>query len=193
MDTYYPQRPEELEECCLYDFKKYGINSNGKRIYQKLAKPIIPNHRIFDPNKEDQREDYECDLIESGQTAEEAFNHFITTRGEMSDHHGSLQSMLKAQSKVHKINENRAENEVTAKDEKEQQEGVDIPGVAAAAMDDVRDCDAARIQMLNADQRRIFNNVNDHLMHQYRHEQGECNCNTLNPINMFISVPESHF
>ena len=81
--------------------------------------------------------------------------------------------MLKAQSKVHKINENRAENEVTAKDEKEQQEGVDIPGVAAAAMD-VRDCDAAqdmdikeRIQMLNADQRRIFNNVNDHLMHQY--------------------------
>ena len=66
----------------------------------------------------------ECDLIESGQTAEEAFNHFITTRGEMSDHHGSLQRMLKAQSKVHKINENRAENEVTAKDEKEQQEGV---------------------------------------------------------------------
>ena len=66
--------------------------------------------------------------------------------------------------------------------------------VAAAAMDDVRDCDAAqdmdikeRIQMLNADQRRIFNNVNDHLMHKYRHEQGECNCNTLNPINMFIS------
>lgn len=57
-----------------------------------------------------------------------------------------------------KINKNRAENEVTGKDDKEQK-GVDIPGVAAAAMDDVRDCDAAqnmdikeRIKMLNADQ-----------------------------------------
>ena len=53
----------------------------------------------------------ESDLIKSGQTAEEAFNHFITTRGEKSDHHGSLQRMLKAQSKVHKINENCVENE----------------------------------------------------------------------------------
>ena len=112
----------------------------------------------------------------------------------MSDHHGSLQKMLEAQLRVHKIDEKRAENEVTAKQNKEQEEGVDIPGVAAAAMDDVNDCDTAqdmdikeRIQMLNADQRRIFNYVNDHLMHQYRHEHGECNCNSLNPINMFIS------
>ena len=41
-------------------------------------------------------------------------------------------------------------------------------------MDDVRECDPAvdmdiqeRINMLNNDQRRIFNNLNDHLMHQY--------------------------
>ena len=23
VDTFYPQRPDELEECCLYDFKKW--------------------------------------------------------------------------------------------------------------------------------------------------------------------------
>ena len=37
----------------------------------------------------------------------------------------------------------RLENEVTAKDDKEQ-EGLDIPGVAAAVMDKVCDCDAAQ-------------------------------------------------
>ena len=124
VDTYYPQRPDELEECCLYDFKKYykfnGIDCKGKRVYQRLNKPILPNHRIFDPGKENQKEDYfysllllfvpfctESNLIENGQTAEEAFNHFITTRGDMHEHHESLQKMLKAQSTVHKINEIR--------------------------------------------------------------------------------------
>ena len=211
VDTYYPQRPDELEECCLYDFKKYykfnGIDSNGRRSYQRLNKPILPNHRIFDPNKEDQREDYyysllllfvpfrnESNLVESFNSAEEAFNHFITSSGDMHKHHESLQKMLNAQSTVHKINEYRAENEVSAKDNANEQEGLDIPGVAAAAMDDVRECDAAqdmgiqeRINMLSNDQRRIFNNLNDHLMHQYKHEHGECNCNALKPIHMFIS------
>ena len=91
--------------------------------------------------------------------------------------------------------EYRAENEISAKDNAKAQEGLDIPGVTAAAMDDVHECDAAqdmdiqeRIKMLNNDQRRIFNTHNDHLMHQFRHEHGECSCNALKPIHhMFVS------
>ena len=50
------------------------------------------NHKIFDPSREDQREDYfyshlllfvpfrnESEFVKNEQTAEEAFNHFITT------------------------------------------------------------------------------------------------------------------
>ena len=53
VDIYYPTRPEELENVYLYDFVKWyaysGTSDNGTRIYQKLQKPILPNHKLFDP------------------------------------------------------------------------------------------------------------------------------------------------
>ena len=74
------------------------------------------------------------------------------------------------------------------------QKGLDISGVAATAMDDIRECNTVHevnikehIQMLNSDQQRAFNNLNDHLNHQYRHEHGECDCAAFKPIHMFIS------
>ena len=211
VDTFYPQRPDELEDCCLYDFKQWykpnGYDANGKRVYRKLNKPVIPNHRIYDPNKDDQREDYyysllllfvpfrnEPDLVQGDQTAEEAFNCFMATNGDMVDHHSNLIKMLNAQSKVRKIDEHRTE-QVVPGNSKDTVEGPEIVGeAAAAAMHDVCDGNVAdhlhieeRICMLNKDQQRIFQNLSNHLQHQYRHEHNECHCDELKPTHMFIS------
>ena len=44
-----------------------------------------------------------------------------------------------------------------------------------------------RIEMLNHDQRRVFQKIVDHLNHQQLHELDECNCNNLKPFQMFVS------
>ena len=49
----------------------------------------------------------EADLIGEGQTAEEAFNQFLSQYGTMEEHHESLQRMLQAQFMVVAINEAR--------------------------------------------------------------------------------------
>ena len=93
---------------CLYDFVKFYVktdtDASGNRQYRKLMKPKIVNHKLFDPNKPEQREDYfytllllfvpftvKSDFIEEGQTAEEAFNQFLGTCESLKDHHESLQ------------------------------------------------------------------------------------------------------
>ena len=91
VDTHYPQRPNDVEKVCLYDFVKYYVKCKddnlGQHKYRKLVKPCLPNHRIFDPNKENQREEYfysmlllfvpfrdERSLLAQGESAEAAFN-----------------------------------------------------------------------------------------------------------------------
>ena len=58
IDDFYPKRPSELEDVCLYDFVQWYIFSEtdclGNRKYRKLNKPRLPNHKIYDPSKEDQ-------------------------------------------------------------------------------------------------------------------------------------------
>ena len=94
IDNFYPNRPASLVHVCLYDFVKWyrrGDNdAEGRRQYVRAEKPKIPNHRIYDPNKPDEREAYfysllllfvpftdESELVGDGQTADEAFNeHF---------------------------------------------------------------------------------------------------------------------
>ena len=96
--------------------------------------------------------------------------------------------------KVRRINEARKEEEVP-KDENEavEEEGVKLAGEAEAAMNDVHDMDydtiglSERIAMLNEDQRRIFDQVSDHLNHQCRHETDGCKCKDLKPLHMFVS------
>ena len=60
IDNFYPTRPRELENVCLYDFvahyKYDGNDRNGQRKYRKLTKPILPNHKIFNPLKEEEKE-----------------------------------------------------------------------------------------------------------------------------------------
>ena len=62
-------------------------------------------------------------------------------------------------------------------------------------MNDVLDINASsfselslddRVAMLNGDQRRIFENVKAHLLHQQCHEANKCSCD-LKPLCMFIS------
>jgi len=73
-----------------------------------------------------------------------------------------------------------------------EEEGIKLVGEAEVAMHDVHDmeCDnislSECISMLNEDQKRIFNQVADHLNHQRQHECDECNCNNLKPLHMLI-------
>jgi len=45
----------------------------------------------------------------------------------------------------------------------------------------------SRVAMLNTDQRRIFENVKSHLLHQQQHEEKKCHCSDLKPLRMFVS------
>ena len=53
LENYYPERPADMEDICLYDFvANYDFNSmnrRGERNYKKLKKPRLPNHKIFSP------------------------------------------------------------------------------------------------------------------------------------------------
>ena len=136
----------------------------------------------------------ESELVGDGQTAEEAFNEHFRDHSSMEHHHESLQKMLQAQAKVRRINEVRKEEEVPAdEDAAVEDEGIKIIGEAEAAMHDVHDMDydtidlSERIGMLNEDQRRIFEQVVDHLHHQRRHETDDCKCRDLKPLHMFVS------
>ena len=120
LDTYYPQRPNSLEDVCLHDFvANYDWQSKvsrGNRMYKKLRKlrkPRFPNQ----PENENQREDYyyslillftpfreENSLLLESETAEEAFHRSVSSNS--SAYHAKLKWMLEAQSNI-KINEAR--------------------------------------------------------------------------------------
>ena len=85
INTFYVQRPDDMEDVCLYEFvaqyTKSGVDEDGNTVYRKPGKPILPNHKIYNPSKEKERENYfyslllvsfrnEGDLIEEGETAE---------------------------------------------------------------------------------------------------------------------------
>ena len=129
-----------------------------------------------------------------GQSAEEVFNKHFSKFVLMEDYHEDLQRMLQAQSKVTKINKARKEEKLPAdEDVAVKEEGIKLIGEAKAAMHDVHDmeCDtiglSEHIRMLNEDQRRTFNRVIDHLLHQHQHECNECKYKELKPLYMFVS------
>ena len=122
LETHYPQRPDRLADVCLYDFvTKYDWQTkdkNGERKYSLLSKPRLLNHRLYDPQKENQREDYfysliflfvpftsESSLLRDNKTAEAAFSRLMTD--DSSAYHEKLQKMLEAQSKIKDITEAR--------------------------------------------------------------------------------------
>ena len=151
IDTFYPQRPSELEDVCLYDFvanyELQGVDDHGMRKYRKLMKPKLPNHKLFDPGNENQKEDDyfyslvllfspfrdESSLLKDKETSEKAFNRLLSNK--CSDYHAKLKVMLEAAANEKKINEAR---EADGKEEKVSEEDNDpqLIGEAKTAMTD---------------------------------------------------------
>ena len=202
IDTFYPQRPQELEDVCFYDFvAKYdwqGRDDQGKRKYKRLTKARLANHKLFDPENDNQRDEYyslvllfcpfrdESTLLHENEMPEQAFHRLVSSQS--SNYHAKLQVMLAACSNVKQINEAR---QADGKEDDDPQ----LLGEAKTAMHDVFDMNAItcndfmleeRVAMLNADQRRIFENVKAHLLHQQCHETRECECD-FKPLHMFVS------
>ena len=203
-----------MEKVCLYDFvqeyDRCGEDKEGVPVYKKRSKPYLPNHRLYDPNKEGQREDYfysllllfvpfrsEAELVKEGETAEQAFSRASSTNSGIHLHHEKLEQMLKAQENVKNINNARQQQgNDTTDDNKSPDVDPCVVGEAKSALDDLQDLQqkpedkislSDRIAMLNADQSRVFRRVSDHLHHQHKHETGTCKCTELSALRMFLS------
>ena len=215
VDTFYPQRPSDMEDVCLYDFvaeyTKCGFDDDGNPVYRKLGKTVLPNHKSYDPKRENEHESYfysllllfvpfrnEADLIQQGENAESAFNRHMADNGALNTHSEKLQKMLEAWESVQKINEaTQAEAEdVTDADPLKEDDGPQVLGEATSAMNGVVDlhqgdknCPSFEelVTSLNTDQARIFQQIKVHLEHQSKHENGECTCTDLTPLHMFVS------
>ena len=152
IDTFYPDRSQDME-VCLYDFVKHyekKVADNGEVKHRKRNKPILPNHKIFDPNKENQREDYyyslllllvpfkeEGNLLQAGETAEKAFSHVTGPNSAVNVHHERLQQILQAQSLVKKIGPTRQDNKEEEARPSDMPEGLDIVGEARNVIEDI--------------------------------------------------------
>ena len=211
-NTHYPKRPADLEDVCLHDFVAnydwYSKDRNGDRIYRRLTKPRLVNHKLYDPNKEEEREDFyyslvllfvpfrnEASLLQENEKPEEAFNRLLPSNESCSEYHSRLQKILKAREALKKINDAREANNDNEGTNKEDHDEPELLGQAKSAMLDALHMNAKkpdkltlqeRVMMLNSDQRRIFERVKDHLLHQVQHEADECNCE-FEPLCMFIS------
>ena len=152
------------------------------------------NHKRFDPAKQENREDYyyslillfvpfrdEGALLRENETSEEAFNRLLPNSDDCSNYHKKLQMMLNAEAKVRKINEAR-KAEISKNKENKEQDNMQILGEAKHAMKDIQDMnqkmpDSLTLQeqekMLNADQKRVYDNIRNTLIHQKEHEEGQ--------------------
>ena len=112
--------------------------------------------------------------------------------------------MLEAQSSIRKINEARqadGEQEMVSKEDDDPQ----WIGEAKNAMNEVFDMNVNsgddlsledRINMLNADQRRVFDKIHNHLLHQQQHEANECivvNSNHFICFSVVLQGLANHF
>ena len=174
-------------------------------MYTKVSKASLPNHKLFDPNSEHQREEFyyslmllfvpfrdESALINDNESAEAAFNRHMGDNTDLCAHHGKLQLILQAQAKVKEINEVR---EMQNPPGSNVEEDIFVRGEPKDALEDVFHLNErplevtlqSRIVMLNADQLHVFNNITNHLRHQSNNENGTCSCDKLRPLNMFLS------
>ena len=194
LDTHYPNH---LEDVCLFDlvanYDWYARDQDGERVYRKLTKPRLPNHKLFDCNNESQREDFyysmillfmpfrdESSLLLADETAEEAFNRLMRHNERCSAYLKRMQEVVKARTIVKVINE--AREELCAKQEPIEDEGPQVLGEATTAKKDVVEMCVKvddslsfeeRVSMLNADQRRVFDGVSDLKLHEAK----QCSCN----------------
>ena len=215
VDTFYPERPDDMEDVCLYDFvadyAKCAVGQDGKTKYRRLNKSVLPNHKLYNPHKENEKESYyysllllfvpfrnEIDLVKEGERAENAFQRHLEHNNALNVHSVKLQKMLAARENVHRINEaSQAEVEdVPMPEANEEDEGPQVAGEATSAMHDVANFQEAHdsttffeelVASLNIDQKRVFQLVKYHLEHQLQHENGSCKCTDMKPLHMFVS------
>ena len=119
----------------------------------------------------------ESSLLLNDETAEEAFKRLMNENS--SAYHAKLQKILDAQSKIKEINEGRQADGEEKQVNKENNDP-QLMGEAKIAMYDMADMIdnhssdqlglEERVTMLNADQRRIFDIMQSHLLHQKQHE-----------------------
>ena len=100
LGTFYPNRPAHLDDLCRLDFMAnynyYSKDANGLRKYRKLQKARLVNHKLFNPEKEEQRQDYfyslillfaqfrdESCLLGQNKTAEKGFNRLLPQNDEL--------------------------------------------------------------------------------------------------------------
>ena len=105
--------------------------------------------------------------------------------------------MLEATSKKKKIDEARKELEDGSKNDDEDDDGggLQIKGDLKSDYEHILQLDPypdpidleARVSMLNADQRRVYDEITSHLPHLQKHEKQECACTELKALNMFVS------
>ena len=174
----------------------------AKQSIVNSTKSVLPNHQLFNPKKEDKKESYfysllllfvpfrnEDELTEEGESAEDAFNRHMEHK---------LQTMLRANENVQKINEARQaeQQHVPVSEPIEGDEGPQVAGEATSAMHDMADLQHSDnsgpslnelASSLNADQTRIFDKIKCQLQRQVQHETGTCKCSDLKPLHMFIS------
>ena len=141
-----------MENVCLYDlvkdFDRSGIYSKGQHTYRKLTKPHLPKHKLYDPSRENEREDYyysllllvpfrsEADLMGPNEKGEEAFQRYLQPGSRLNLHHEKLQQMLLAQSKMKEINEARKEDNHPTTTEANDETGLQGLGEARSAMNE---------------------------------------------------------
>ena len=94
-----------------------------------------------------------------------------------------------------KIDEAREAHVEEEQPQNEEDDDPQVEGEAKATMQDVVDMNfnaadtitlEERVDMLNADQRRVFEKVKSHFLHQQLHEGNKCQCNRK-PLRMFVS------
>ena len=150
--THYSKRPNSLDDLCLHDFVLVQERQYGKHVYRKLTKPRIVNHKLFDPQKEHQRQDYfysllllfvpfwsEASLLQENETAENAFGHPLPAYGNCSAYHARLQAMLKVQQKLKAISDARKSDVADEEPSRELENYPQLLGEAKSAMQDVHD------------------------------------------------------
>ena len=90
-------------------------HNRKRRLSRKLNKSVLPNHKLFNPKKEDEKESYfysllllfvpflnEGELTEEGESAEDTFNRHMEHNDALNIHCDKLQRMLRANENVQK-------------------------------------------------------------------------------------------
>ena len=119
-------------------------------------------------------------MLQENETAENAFGRLLPAHSNCSAYHARLQAMLKAQQKLKAISDARKSDVANKEPSRELENHPQLLGEAKSAMQDVHDMKDKsdyltlddRVKMLNDDQRRIFDNIKAHLLHQIKHESG---------------------